>query len=353
MEHRTRLAEEIQLTEAQALYDASCKRLLSNKIFLAWILKNCLEEYKDCDVETIRDQYIEGVPAVGEVAVHPDQTNAQLGAGQSIMGLNTEDKRLTEGQINYDIRFFALAPQDGSQVRIIVNVEAQNKYNPGYPLVKRGLYYASRMISAQYSEEFEKSEYGKLKKVCSIWICLNAEKERRNSITRYALREERVVGQGGEKKEHYDLITVVMICLGKAEEAGEASLLRMLDVLLSSERKAQEKIGILSEEFSIAMSEPLEEEVEQMCNLSQGIVEQGMAKGMAQGIAQGRAEGRSEGRAEGRAEGRTEGIFAAKLSSIQSVVSELHLTVEQAMNVLRIPPEERASYRAALEAQGV
>ena len=86
-----------------------------------------------------------------------------------------------------------------------------------------------------------------------------------------------------------------------------------------------------------------------MCNLSQGIVEQGLAKGIAQGMAQGMAQGI----AQGRAEGRTEGIFAGKLGSIQSMVSELHLTVEQAMNVLKIPPEERASYRAALEAQSV
>ena len=116
-------------------------------------------------------------------------------------------------------------------MEIIVNVEAQNKYNPGYPLIKRGVYYVSRMISAQNGVDFKNGEYGKLKKVCSIWICLNAPKERRNSITRYTLREEQLVGNSVEAAKNYDLISVVMICLGDAQER-QADVLRMLDVPL-------------------------------------------------------------------------------------------------------------------------
>lgn len=224
-------------------------------------------------------------------------------------------------------------------MRIIVNVEAQNRYNPGYPLIKRGIYYVSRLISAQHGREFERSGYGKIRKVCSIWICLNADAEKRNSITRYALKEEHLVGRNEEPVANYDLISVVMICLGKAEESEEASLLRMLDVLLSNDRKAEEKIAILSEEFAIAMSEPMEEEVAQMCNLSQGIVEKGMAKGMEQGLAKGMEQGMAKG------------IFDANMGSIRAMVSELHLTVEQAMNVLKIPQNERERYKAALDAQ--
>ena len=129
-----------------------------------------------------------------------------------------EHATLTEGSVTYDIRFYAQAPRDGTLMEIIVNVEAQNKYNPGYPLIKRGIYYVSRMISAQNGVDFKNGEYGKLKKVCSIWICLNAPKERRNSITRYTLREEQLVGNSVEAAKNYDLISVVMICLGDAQE---------------------------------------------------------------------------------------------------------------------------------------
>ncbi len=351
MERRTRVAGDITLAQEQALYDASCKRLLSYKIFLAWILKYCLDEYQDCDVTTIAEKYIEGIPSVGETGVDPDQSNRQVTEGASIAGMNTEDTLVTEGRVNYDIRFHALAPQDGALMRIIVNVEAQNRYNPGYPLIKRGIYYASRLISAQHGREFERSEYGKIRKVCSIWICLNADAEKRNSITRYALKEEHLVGRNEEPVANYDLISVVMICLGKAEESEEASLLRMLDVLLSNDRKAEEKIAILSEEFAIAMSEPMEEEVAQMCNLSQGIVEKGLAEGLAKGMEQGMAKGMEQGLAKGMEQGMAKGIFDANMGSIRAMVSELHLTVEQAMNVLKIPQNERERYKAALDVQ--
>ena len=62
------------------------------------------------------------------------------------------------------------------QVKIIVNVEMQNKYHTGYDLVTRGIFYAARQISAQLDKEFtvdknDKIKYGNLKKVYSIWIC--------------------------------------------------------------------------------------------------------------------------------------------------------------------------------------
>ena len=43
----------------KTLFDSSCKRILSIKIFLAWIMKSCMEEYKDCDVNDIAEKYIE------------------------------------------------------------------------------------------------------------------------------------------------------------------------------------------------------------------------------------------------------------------------------------------------------
>ena len=270
-----------------------------------------------------------------------------------------EHATLTEGSVTYDIRFYAQAPRDGTLMEIIVNVEAQNKYNPGYPLIKRGVYYVSRMISAQNGVDFKNGEYGKLKKVCSIWICLNAPKERRNSITRYTLREEQLVGNSVEAAKNYDLISVVMICLGDAQER-QADVLRMLDVLLSSECKAEEKKQILEEEFAIQMNERVEEEVAQMCNLSQGIVERGIAqgiergiaqgieKGIAQGIEKGMAQGIAQGMERGIAQGVEKGAFNATLASLRRLIANAGMSAEQAMNVLEIPASERPRYLAAM-----
>ena len=57
----------------KAKYDAACKRLLSEKIILAWIMKSCMEEFRNSDVKEIAAEYIEGQPQVAEVPVNPDR----------------------------------------------------------------------------------------------------------------------------------------------------------------------------------------------------------------------------------------------------------------------------------------
>ena len=275
----TTIAKNIRVADEKASYDAACKRLLSEKIILAWIMKNCLEEYRDCDVEEIAEKYIEGTPQVGEVAVAADETNRV----SMIQGAGNEDTSLTEGTVTYDIRFFAIAPVSGELIRLIINIEAQNDFYPGYPLIKRGIYYCSRMISAQYGTEFTNSHYENIKKVYSIWICMNPPKSRENSITRYYIAEENLVGSVKERKADYDLMAAVMICLGKEGDSG-TDLLKLLNVLLSTETGSQDKCQILEEDFHIRMTLALESEVSLMCNLSKGVEEKGIQKGRQEGI---------------------------------------------------------------------
>ncbi len=275
----TTIAKNIRVTDEKASYDAACKRLLSEKIILAWIMKNCLEEYRGCDVEEIAEKYIEGTPQVGEVAVSPDESNRV----SMIQGVGNEDTSLTEGTVTYDIRFLATAPVSGELIRLIINIEAQNDFYPGYPLIKRGIYYCSRMISAQYGTEFTNSHYENIKKVYSIWICMNPPKSRENSITRYYIAEENLVGSVKERKADYDLISAVMICLGKESDSG-TDLLKLLNVLLSTETGSQDKCQILEEDFHIRMTQTLESEVSLMCNLSKGVEEKGIEKGRQEGI---------------------------------------------------------------------
>ena len=275
----TTIAKNIRVADEKASYDAACKRLLSEKIILAWIMKNCLEEYRDCDVEEIAEKYIEGTPQVGEVAVAPDESNR----ASMIQGAGNEDASLTEGTVTYDIRFLATAPVSGELIRLILNVEAQNDFYPGYPLIKRGIYYCSRMVSAQYGTEFTNSHYENIKKVYSIWICMNPPKSRENSITRYYIAEENLVGSVKERKADYDLMAAVMICLGKEADAG-TDLLKLLNVLLSTETGSQDKCQILEEDFHIRMTLALESEVSLMCNLSKGVEEKGIEKGRQEGI---------------------------------------------------------------------
>lgn len=297
MELETTLTKSIRAADDKAQYDAACKRLLSEKAILAWIMKAALEEYRDCSVQEIADSYIEGSPQVGTFPVGPDE-----GAAPQISGMGTESVSLTEGTVTYDIRFTASAPSSGEKIRLIINVEAQNDFYPGYPLVKRGIYYCSRMISAQYGTEFTGSRYGEIKKVYSIWICMKPPKDRRSSITRYRIREEQLVGNAQEKLENYDLLTVVMLCLGNPEDGDRGGVLELLEVLFSPEVQAEKKLEVLEKDFKIRTTEGMESEVSLMCNLSKGIEERGIEKGLAQGLEKGRKQGLEKGKIYGAAE---------------------------------------------------
>jgi len=325
----TTAAQGLHVTDDSAGYDAACKRVLSEKAILARIMKSCLEEYKECDVSDIAEKYIEGQPQVSAVPVLPDEDSTV------ISGMDTEDKSVREGSVTYDIRFRAIAPSSGEQIALIINVEAQNDFYPGYPLIKRGIYYCSRMISSQYGREFTGAHYEKIKKVYSIWICMNPPKVRENTITRYRLVEEHLVGEAMESVRNYDLLSIVMLCLGGPDGENYDGVLRMLDVLLSNETSEAEKRKILQDDYDIQMTRTMEQEVSVMCNLSKGIMEKGITKG------------RVEGRSEGMAKGMTNGI----LSAIKSLMETMGMTIEQAMAALKVPEDEKQKYMDLLERQ--
>lgn len=322
MKTENTLAANISSAGENASYDASCKRLIANRVILAWIMKSCLEEYRDIPVDDIAGKYIEGDPQIAEAEVNPDERRTD---SERIWGTGTEDSTIYEGTITYDIRFFAVVPRTGENIRLIINVEAQNDFYPGYPIVRRGLYYCSRLISSQYGTEFTNSHYENIKKVYSIWICMNPPGKRENTLSRYVIQEENLIGEAAEKRENYDLLTVIMICPGNSEDEKYTGILKLLDVLLSSERRPQEKKKILEEDFSIKMTTALESEVSIMCNLSKGVEEKGIRKGIKEGI--------------------KEGV----LSSIRNLMESMGWTAEQAMLALKIPEAEQNQYADLLK----
>ena len=105
----------------------------------------------------------------------------------------------------------------------------------------------------------------------SVFICMVSLKNRQNSITRYRLTEENLVGNVKEPIQNYDLLSMVILCLGGEYMEDYGGVLKLLDVLLSPEAGIAEKRQILQDDFDIPMTETLEAEVQTMCNLSQGV----------------------------------------------------------------------------------
>lgn len=268
----TNLSGVIDVTSEAARYDASVKQVLADKQVLSRILKYSLEEFEDMELEDIMRSMDE--PVVSRLRMEPGQTNLNRIEKQS-----EEDSVPGEGKIFYDIRFSVYLGEE--MIKFLINVEAQKSTNPHklhYHLDNRIIFYLARMISAQKEVEFTKSNYDDIKAVRSIWICMDANDDE-DSINRICFTQENVYGKKMELP-NIDKVQGVVIRLRKRENAVTSRnyLIAMLEELLRKE-DVQRKKKNLEEKYGFVMSVKTEGRLNEMCNLSEVILEKGLEKG--------------------------------------------------------------------------
>ena len=276
---QTILARDIDTENIDIRYDRSVKRVLANTPLLAPITKYTVRELKNYSIPMIEKCIDADSIQVSQVFVEPGLTN------RKILNDELESKISGEGRAIFDIRFTITLP-DGSRTKIIINIEAQQKSNPGYSLLNRGIFYAARLISAQLSVEFtndgsDKKQYDNMKKVYSIWICMDCPENKKDSIINYSF-EPHIIYQGNEKLKVYencDLMNITFIHLSGKPDQSHHRLISMLDTLLAK-MDAETKKKKLQEEHNLPMTIKLEKEMNDMCNLSAGIREEGIRDGI-------------------------------------------------------------------------
>lgn len=166
--------QKTMIGDSRVQYDEAAKRLLAQKSLLALILKYTTEEFQEMTEEEI-EECIEGVPEISSISVDPEEhmpwtepacepgnsggkAAEQLEHPREIQGLSNESVIAGEGKVTYDIRFVVYRPGKIQKIKLMINIEAQKKWNPGYEIVTRGIFYCARMISGQKHTEFEHSD---------------------------------------------------------------------------------------------------------------------------------------------------------------------------------------------------
>ncbi|WP_300714174.1 hypothetical protein [uncultured Acetatifactor sp.] len=275
----TEIKNTVRATGKDAQYDDKAKRLLGNKIILAHILVKTVDEFRGMNPKEVAS-YIEGEPMIGVVPVEPGLTNAgKEENGQRIVGMNTENAEINEGLVRFDIIFYVRMRDGISQV--IVNVEAQKDEPTGYHILNRAVFYVSRLVSSQKERDFVKTNYNDIRRVFSIWVCMNMDE---NCMDYVHLTDDKLLGsypwKGG-----LDLLNIVLIGISDElpEYDGKYELHRLLSTLLSMELTSTEKLEIIKTEYHIPVDDELRKDVSEMCNLSQGIREKGRVEGRAEG----------------------------------------------------------------------
>ena len=332
----TNIAQVVDIAKEKARYDIEVKNVLSDKYILAWIISRVTEEFRGMSIQDIV-QCIEGEPLVSKVYVAPGRTN------DSIIGRDTQDKVPKEGEVRFDILFHAITPS-GEHIKIIINVEAQKNFNPGYDLVTRGIYYGARLLSSQKEREFSGESFDDIKKVYSIWVCMNAPKYLQNTITEYRIQQNKLYGNY-TKPARYDLLSVVMLCLGNPEDEDYRNseyqkLLRLLSVLASEEVKAPDKLHILEKEYHIATTRELEGKVNIMCNWSEGVIERVTEK-VTERVTREVTEQVTQQVTDQVTQQVTQQVTNQMiLSSVESVMKSLEITLEKACDILQIKVQD-------------
>ena len=128
------------MRETKRLYDEQCKKILSYKQILAYIFKECLEEYKDLSLEKIQELLDE------------EQSHDKM------ISKNVEDQSIRGSMIRYDLLYKLRNPQ---------------RNDP---------------------EGFEEDDFDNIQKVITLWICLRHARYKDNTINTYRIEERNIVG---------------------------------------------------------------------------------------------------------------------------------------------------------------
>ncbi len=308
-------------------YDQHAKRILADKKIMAYILKRTVPEFADATLDDIAEKYIEGEPEIGTVPVNPDKTNASRNG--KIEGDRNESTSPTEGWVTFDILFHAKAPGTNELLTLIINVEAQktqDRNRLGYDLLKRAVYYAGRLISSQKETEFLGSDYDQLKKVYSIFICMDSPGGG-NAINRYEMTEKHLLHRHKAGKQSYDLLSVVMIYLG--DDRVRDRLINLLQLLFrNTVLSGRQREALLENRYQVFLTSETREELNTMCNLSEGIVDRVTAE-VTKNV--------------------TESVtLKNRIESVRNLMLTTGWQVEQAMAALRIPESMWPGIRKAL-----
>lgn len=262
-------------TAKKKKYDAVCKVVMKDLTFISCLAKELIPECQEYTEEEIKS-FIEIESISNSTPVSKNYTNAKT--------IAEEDSTVNEGLIKYDVLFNMHVPKKSTEketlketitVDLRVNIEAQNDLNPGYQLESRSIYYAARSLSSEFGGAVESADYKNLQKAYSIWICFNSPSKKKDTIQKYYVKKEDVLGSLDVPKNAYDLLEVVMIYIGKDTVFGKSKSINLIKSIFNNDdpekirsqmttlgysRSSLEKEAIGMKTFSDALIERIQSE---------------------------------------------------------------------------------------------
>ena len=190
--------------------------------------------------------------------------------------------RAVQGMEQYDESVKQVLAHKIILANILVNIEAQKDEPSSYYIQNRAVFYACRMVSSQKERDFTGMNYNDIKKVYTIWICMN---QKENSLNYLHLTNEKLMGKTAIEKAG-DLIHIILLGLAKnlPPYTEENKLHRLLGALFTNELTADEKISIIESEYNIEAKNELRKDVRKVSGLGESLVESAAEEAWEQGL---------------------------------------------------------------------
>lgn len=194
-------------------YDAISKELLSNKDILAYILAKAVDEFQGMNPKDIVS-YIETDPEVA----------------------NTN-------KVVFGVRM------KGGLSQVTLNIETVKDESSENDIFSRAIFDALSMISSQKEEDLINTNFNDLKRVFSIWLCMNM----RENIMNYVHFENNKLLGSDPQEEKIDLLNIVLIGISNElpEHDEKYELHRLLGALFSNQLSVEERLNIIEGEYNI------------------------------------------------------------------------------------------------------
>ena len=214
----------------------------------------------------------------------------------SVKDLNGELSLSETGLARLDTLIEAVVPGTDDKVRVRFNVECQRRFSPGYDIYDRAQFYAGMLIATQNKELPSVARYRNLKKIYTVWVCLECdEEEAKGTITRYGYSILPLVDNERTFDRLKNKSNIVVVCLddnsrNELKYNSCPRVIGILDMIFSGNMCDEERKNELREIYKLDIDLLLIREARVMTNLLQEEYDMGKEDGMLEGKLEGKLE---------------------------------------------------------------
>ncbi len=289
--------------------DADFKKAVHNTDILSVIASRLIPELKGRDLDFVKR------------CVSPD-------GARRLPGLNTEMHNDDDYYVIMDNLFSIIIPGE-REIGLMLNIEGQGDPDPGYPILKRGLYYASGIIFNQKGTVFPGTHYENLRKTYSIWFVLQPKSGDENTIVRYPLMKVLGADDARSTNEDANLLEIIIVNLGRADSETVDETMTVFNEIFAAKDRGDVYKKRLADKYKITIDDDTLRSLEDIgMSLGDEIrdyqIRTGYKDGFSKGYDEGFDKGLDEGYNEGLDEGRNEGLKEGRNKGLEEGLKEGH-----------------------------